>query len=210
MPFFESLLTAFVFCVFLLLAGYVKTIAGTVAASWNDGLAADSQFNSPSGLAVTPDNTIIVSDSANHVLRKIMPCVSLFLFFALSCIALLCFPFCLVCIVQNVSAVYFINQSSLVVSWNYKNWSCHASLKPAILQYSNVSASALLNNDASIVTIHCANGSPCNITVPKLTDSCYYLRVSTTFECSSCWSDCITAVVQTDQTDVWPGLLLPF
>lgn len=53
--------------------GVVTTIAGTVAAGYNDGAAASAKFSYPVGVAVDAANNIYVSDFFNFVIRKITP-----------------------------------------------------------------------------------------------------------------------------------------
>jgi sugar lactone lactonase YvrE len=51
--------------------GQVVTFAGTGAAGFREGAAAQAQFNYPSGLAFLPDGSLLVADSWNHRLRRI-------------------------------------------------------------------------------------------------------------------------------------------
>lgn len=53
-------------------AGQVSTLAG-VAEEWGavDGPAGLARFNGPVGLAIGPDDTLVVADALNHVLRRV-------------------------------------------------------------------------------------------------------------------------------------------
>lgn len=52
--------------------GQVVTVAGTPGLpSFADGQGSSARFNSPVGLAVTPDGSILVADSGNHAIRRI-------------------------------------------------------------------------------------------------------------------------------------------
>lgn len=52
--------------------GVVTTIAGVGSKGYTDGAAADAKFNTPTGLAISPDDTwIAVADSGNHAIRKV-------------------------------------------------------------------------------------------------------------------------------------------
>ncbi|MCF7732297.1 MAG: DUF1573 domain-containing protein [Akkermansiaceae bacterium] len=51
--------------------GEVRTIAGTGNFGMIDGIGADATFAFPSGLAVGPDGNLYVSDTINHVIRKL-------------------------------------------------------------------------------------------------------------------------------------------
>ncbi len=53
-------------------AGVVTTYAGTGTAGFLDGLPTVAQFRSPSGIAVAANGDVIVSDSANHRMRRIV------------------------------------------------------------------------------------------------------------------------------------------
>jgi outer membrane protein assembly factor BamB len=48
---------------------HVTTLAGTGGTGFLDGPAARSQFNCPSGIVVTTDGNVLVSDSSNHRIR---------------------------------------------------------------------------------------------------------------------------------------------
>lgn len=52
--------------------GDVSTVAGSVD-GYVDGPAGEAQFSSPSGLALSPDGTISVGDTANNAIRRISP-----------------------------------------------------------------------------------------------------------------------------------------
>jgi DNA-binding beta-propeller fold protein YncE len=47
----------------------VKTIAGTMDSGFQDGPGIEARFNYPSGVVVTPDQTIYVADTDNHCIR---------------------------------------------------------------------------------------------------------------------------------------------
>ena len=51
----------------------VTTLAGSGSATFADATGAQASFNSPNGLAVAPDGTIYVADTANHRIRKVTP-----------------------------------------------------------------------------------------------------------------------------------------
>jgi len=52
--------------------GTMRIVAGVVGARGaNDGLTTAARFNAPEGVTVAADGTIYVSDSGNHVIRKI-------------------------------------------------------------------------------------------------------------------------------------------
>lgn len=50
----------------------VRTLAGTGLAGSDDGDGRTARFNSPAGLAVTPDGAIYVADTQNHRIRKLL------------------------------------------------------------------------------------------------------------------------------------------
>jgi sugar lactone lactonase YvrE len=52
--------------------GTVTTLAGS-SAGYNDGPANGAQFDTPGDIAVTPDGTLFVADTFNHLIRKITP-----------------------------------------------------------------------------------------------------------------------------------------
>ena len=52
--------------------GIVSTLAGTGAASFNDGDAITATFNHPSDVIVGPDGNLYVTDESNHAIRKIV------------------------------------------------------------------------------------------------------------------------------------------
>ena len=56
-------------------AGVITRVAGTGTAgnSGDDGLAADAQFNEPTGVATTADGGFLIADSVNNVVRTVSP-----------------------------------------------------------------------------------------------------------------------------------------
>lgn len=52
--------------------GIVITVAGSGEAGYRDGLRAEAQFSWPTGVAVDPEGNLIVADSKNHRIRKIL------------------------------------------------------------------------------------------------------------------------------------------
>lgn len=55
------------------LDGSVSTVAGSGQAGAVDGTGSAARFNSPRGLALDRDGTLIVADTGNHVLRRVTP-----------------------------------------------------------------------------------------------------------------------------------------
>jgi sugar lactone lactonase YvrE len=53
--------------------GQVTTLAGSGRPGDADGDAASARFDTPSGIVVSPDQTVIVADTGNNKLRKIAP-----------------------------------------------------------------------------------------------------------------------------------------
>jgi sugar lactone lactonase YvrE len=53
--------------------GNVTTLAGGNGTGLRDGPANQSQFNGPNGIAIGPDGSIYVADSANHRIRRVTP-----------------------------------------------------------------------------------------------------------------------------------------
>jgi len=51
----------------------VTTLAGADTPGSADGLGENAQFSQPRGIAVGPDGVLYVTDSSNHVIRKITP-----------------------------------------------------------------------------------------------------------------------------------------
>ncbi len=52
--------------------GIILTIAGSPNASGStDGTSITSRLNAPAGLAVAPDNTVYIADTANHTIRRL-------------------------------------------------------------------------------------------------------------------------------------------
>jgi len=54
-------------------AGVVTTIAGSNTTGTADGTGTAARFNTPDGIAVLPDNNIVVSDQTNHRIRIVTP-----------------------------------------------------------------------------------------------------------------------------------------
>ena len=52
--------------------GRVLSIAGG-GEGWRDGAGTDARFNTPSGIAVAPDGTLVVADTGNHAIRRVTP-----------------------------------------------------------------------------------------------------------------------------------------
>lgn len=50
--------------------GEVTTIAGGVE-GWHDGQGAAAQFDTPSGIAVAPDGSLVVADTGNNAIRRV-------------------------------------------------------------------------------------------------------------------------------------------
>jgi sugar lactone lactonase YvrE/murein DD-endopeptidase MepM/ murein hydrolase activator NlpD len=53
--------------------GFVTTIAGGSEPGYVDGSAADARFDTPCGIAVAPDGTVLVADTGNSAIRAILP-----------------------------------------------------------------------------------------------------------------------------------------
>lgn len=53
-------------------AGVVSTLAGSGVAGSKDGASLDATFNFPSGVAVDAAGNVVVADSLNHLIRKII------------------------------------------------------------------------------------------------------------------------------------------
>ncbi|MFG6486721.1 NHL repeat-containing protein [Roseateles sp. BYS78W] len=54
-------------------AGVVSTLAGSGSAGSTNGTGNAASFSNPCGVAVAPDGTVYVADTANHMIRKITP-----------------------------------------------------------------------------------------------------------------------------------------
>lgn len=54
-------------------SGEVTTVAGNGAAGFADGLAADATFDRPTGVAFHSDGSILVADTRNRRIRKVIP-----------------------------------------------------------------------------------------------------------------------------------------
>lgn len=53
--------------------GDVTTVAGTGAPGFNDGNSTTAAFDTPSGVAVDKDGSVLVADTGNHAIRRIKP-----------------------------------------------------------------------------------------------------------------------------------------
>ncbi len=51
----------------------IEVLAGSGSAGFGDGVGAAAQFNSPHGVAVDGEGSIIIADTGNHRVRKITP-----------------------------------------------------------------------------------------------------------------------------------------
>lgn len=56
-------------------AGVITRVAGSGTAGYtgDDGPATDAEFDGPNGVAVTADGGIVIVDSNNNVVRKVLP-----------------------------------------------------------------------------------------------------------------------------------------
>ncbi len=54
-------------------AGNVSTFAGDGTAGFRDGAAGKARFDSPSGLAIAPDGSLLVADTRNNRIRRVAP-----------------------------------------------------------------------------------------------------------------------------------------
>lgn len=54
-------------------AGTVSTVAGSVAGMGNGLAVVDGKLNFPRGLAVTPDQRVVIADQDNHLIRLLQP-----------------------------------------------------------------------------------------------------------------------------------------
>jgi sugar lactone lactonase YvrE/murein DD-endopeptidase MepM/ murein hydrolase activator NlpD len=52
--------------------GEVTTLAGGDE-GWLDATGRDARFNTPSGIAISPDGSLIVADTGNHAIRRVTP-----------------------------------------------------------------------------------------------------------------------------------------
>jgi sugar lactone lactonase YvrE len=52
--------------------GEVTTIAGG-REGWRDGVGASAEFDTPSGIALAPDGTLVLADTGNHAIRRVTP-----------------------------------------------------------------------------------------------------------------------------------------
>lgn len=52
--------------------GEVTTVAGGTE-GWRDATGGEAQFNTPSGIAVSPDGTLVVADTGNNAIRRVTP-----------------------------------------------------------------------------------------------------------------------------------------
>jgi sugar lactone lactonase YvrE len=52
--------------------GYIDTIAGGATAALTDGAGASAGFQMPHGVAAAPDGSLLVADTGNHALRRIV------------------------------------------------------------------------------------------------------------------------------------------
>ena len=53
--------------------GEVRTVAGSGKSGFADGQGSAASFSFPTGIAITPDNTLYVADSGNHRIRAVSP-----------------------------------------------------------------------------------------------------------------------------------------
>ena len=51
--------------------------AGSARPGYKDGPGHAARFNSPQGIALTPDGSLIVCDTGNHVVRKLTPATAM-------------------------------------------------------------------------------------------------------------------------------------
>lgn len=54
-------------------SGEVSLLAGGNKSGFQDGIADEARFNSPSGIAIDPSGNVYISDQNNHSIRKISP-----------------------------------------------------------------------------------------------------------------------------------------
>src|SRR5262245_54220886 len=54
-------------------AGSVTTLAGSTEPGFADGVGADARFQSPTGLAVTPEGVLYVADATVNAIRRVGP-----------------------------------------------------------------------------------------------------------------------------------------
>lgn len=53
--------------------GQVKTIAGGAGPGYRDGAGSEALFDTPCGVAVAPDGSLLVADTGNHRIRRVEP-----------------------------------------------------------------------------------------------------------------------------------------
>jgi sugar lactone lactonase YvrE len=53
--------------------GAIRTLAGSLTRGYIDASGSRARFDGPMGLALLPDGSLVVADSANHAIRKVTP-----------------------------------------------------------------------------------------------------------------------------------------